>query len=62
MENRIQIRHGDTAPTANDLLPHELGWSDDTSCLYIKDDSNQVRVVALPDGGTKVQIKDWTGD
>ena len=33
MANRIQIRHGDTAPTTSDLLPFELGW--DGTSLYI---------------------------
>lgn len=41
MANRIQIRHGSTQPTTNDLLPFELGW--DGSNLYINNNqgSNQ---------------------
>lgn len=35
MANRIQIRHGTSEPTVDDLLPYELGWYNGT--LYIND-------------------------
>lgn len=35
MANRITIRRGTNTPTANDLLPYELGWSTQDGKLYI---------------------------
>lgn len=57
MANRIQIRHGTTAPTTDDLLPYELGWSDNTDLLYINDGNNIVPVqpsypISVNNGGT----------
>ena len=43
---RFSLRHGDAAPNNGDLLPYELGYSDDNKALYIraKDDI----VISLP--------------
>ena len=52
MANRIQLRHGSSAPTVNDLLPFELGWDGDS--LYIHNGKNTPAIICI--GGTGVSI------
>ena len=37
MSNIIKIKHGERAPTENDLSEYELGFGDNEGKLYLKD-------------------------
>lgn len=52
MANRIQLRHGSSAPTVNDLLPFELGWDGDS--LYIHNGKNTPAIICI--GGAEMSI------
>ena len=61
MANRIQIRHGNSTPTTNDLLPFELGWDGDS--LYIHNGKTILNtdVVCIGGAGIAVQASNITG-
>lgn len=57
MANRIQIRHGNIAPSTNDLLNYELGWDYTNHVLYIKEESGNLFRI----GGSSVPASSITG-
>jgi hypothetical protein len=54
-ENRIQIRHGTSAPsTSDDLMPYELGFSTSNKRLYISDATNSFVDLTGTDGPVEI--------
>lgn len=44
MANRLQLRHGSTAPTTSNLLSYELGWDGTHHILYINNNGTIKKV------------------
>ena len=44
MANRLQLRHGSTAPTTSNLLSYELGWDGTHHALYINNNGTIKKV------------------
>ena len=44
MANRLQLRHGSTAPTTSNLLSYELGWDGTNHVLYINNNGTIKKV------------------
>lgn len=59
MANRIQLRHGSSAPTVNDLLPFELGWDGDS--LYIHNGKNTPAIICIGGAGMSISANSITG-
>lgn len=60
--NRIQIRHGSSVPTGDNLLNYELGIADATNLLYFKDGSGEIQTVGDdPDALTDDEINEILG-
>lgn len=59
MANRIQLRHGSSAPTVNDLLPFELGWDGDS--LYIHNGKDTPAIICIGGAGMSISANSITG-
>lgn len=59
MANRIQIRHGSSTPTVNDLLPFELGWDGDS--LYIHNGKDTPAIICIGGAGMSISANSITG-
>ena len=55
MSNIIQIKHGERAPTENDLSEYELGFGDNEGKLYLKDKYGDIWYIKMEKKKVKVE-------
>jgi hypothetical protein len=47
MSNIIKIKHGEYAPTKDDLFEYELGFGDNEGKLYLKDKDGNIWYIKM---------------